>query len=257
VSVDENSSTMTDNKSQLRGLLKLLVAGSTTTTKTTTTATISKDTKLPLFEYDVELLQDTQSMFQKRRGRMNHQSQQDNGTRIPQYNLSYQELIARHRFVCFFIIQGNDSNRYSKHTLRLRKLLSNGYHDSITTFLVPVGGNTMVLSSSYKDNHGDNNNTDDDIEESSNNFLFCHGTGFVLFSQTSYLITMLNTSQLPSVIIIDSTTGRIVSQQDALLAMEWNDSHTVINSWQQGKSGLSCLQKLFAIVTCESSCVVM
>jgi hypothetical protein len=107
----------------------------------------------------------------------------------------------------------------------------------------------------------DNIDTNGDVEESKfavkDNLLFCLGTGFALFQHSCSLMTMLNITKLPSVLILDSTTGRIVSHHDALLAMEWNDSHSVINSWQQGKSGLSCLQKLFATLTCESTCIIM
>ncbi|OEU06460.1 hypothetical protein FRACYDRAFT_272740 [Fragilariopsis cylindrus CCMP1102] len=100
-----------------------------------------------------------------------------------------------------------------------------------------------------------NDRRDEDEEDfSSNNDNFCAGTGFTVFPSTvstSTILAILNVSKIPSVVVIDTTTGRIVSR-DAILAIEKNNSHTVINRWQSGKSGLSFGQSICAAVTCQS-----
>jgi hypothetical protein len=61
----------------------------------------------------------------------------------------------------------------------------------------------------------------------------------------------LNVTQVPSLVIIDSTTGRPLST-DAALAIEWNEPHRVINAWQRKSSGLSLSQKMFSVLTLQS-----
>jgi hypothetical protein len=92
------------------------------------------------------------------------------------------------------------------------------------------------------------------IDNSSRNAsLFCGGTGFYIFPSLSILPTVLNVTQLPTIIVVDNQTGKTLPS-DAILAIERNDSDTVITAWQQGKSGLSCIQKIITVSTCESHC---
>jgi hypothetical protein len=104
----------------------------------------------------------------------------------------------------------------------------------MTTFLVPVGNETTS------------------IEEN----LFCHGTGFACLPPLPMLLSILNISQVPSLVILDASSGQKLSR-DAMIAVEWNDAHSVINAWQKGQSGLSLPQKLLAMATLQSDCVIL
>jgi hypothetical protein len=86
--------------------------------------------------------------------------------------------------------------------------------------------------------------------------LFCQGTGFSSFPSSSILMMLFNITQVPTIVIVDTTTGRAKSP-DAGLAMEWNDPHYVINAWQRGNSGLSLSQKALSVITCQSNCVIL
>jgi hypothetical protein len=65
-------------------------------------------------------------------------------------------------------------------------------------------------------------------------------------------MSLLNVTQVPTIVIIDSDTGRPVSRESAL-AIEWNDPHDRFNdnkkdgfnAWQAGGSGLTAWQKCF------------
>jgi hypothetical protein len=242
---------------RLRGLLKLI------------SNPIHPTALLRRYRFDADKLLHTHGLLLKPR-RLQKKKEKSLIHQRPE-TFSFQELASRHRFVCFFFVQWHPLHHYSQHTLKLRKLLANGYHDSMTTFVIMMGGHDQSETAGARDIGGIENDGNDnagnggrrrrDKDEEAmdtphvDNFFFFHGTGFAVFpsEQNDIVWNMLNISQLPSVIVNDTTTGRIVSA-DALLAIERNDPHFVINSWQQGKSGLSCLQRLLAAATCEGSC---
>ncbi len=179
-------------------------------------------------EYDPSTLTESHTLLQNRR-RKKH-------TTLPLWSqeCSFQEYANRHRYVCFFVVQGHSSNYFSNHCLQLRKRLAEDYHDVMTTFLMNIG---------------DKNSSCDDT-------IFCHGTGFAAIPATPLLLSMLNVNQVPTIIILDNATGQKISR-DAMIAMEWNDAHSVINAWQKGKSGLSFAQKTIAVATLQSDCIIL
>jgi hypothetical protein len=89
-------------------------------------------------------------------------------------------------------------------------------------------------------------------EESS----FMHGTGFAALGSTPVLMSLLNVTQVPTIVIIDSDTGRPLSR-DSALAIEWNDPHDCLNAWQAGGSGLTACQKGFSLATFQSDCAIL
>lgn len=181
--------------------------------------------ELPVFCYNNDLLEETQTVLQKRRKRRISEHP-------PSDMATFQELVCLHRYVCFFVIQGSRSY-YSAHSLSLRKRLATDYHDSMTTFIVSLN----------------------EREEETEN-TFYQGTGFSSFPSSSVLMTILNVTKVPTIVIVDTATGFPVSP-DAGLAMEWNDAHYVLNAWQRKSSGLSWVQKLLAVVSCQSDCVIL
>lgn len=256
------------SSTRLRGILKLLEGPLADATPSASSSTL-----LPIFDFDPMSLHETQSSLQKKRRRrnnittnsMSHCSPYPHSRLVP-----YPELVSLHRFVCFFFIQKNSSDHYSPHTLRLRRILATEYNDSMTIFVVQIGDNNSNRSyppiglSPDTGLGGDDDATDStrnqqhywgggDLWYNNTNSSFCLGTGFCTFPALSVVTTLMNVTQLPTVVIVDTTTGRSLPS-DAILAVERNDSHTVINSWQQGKSGLSFVQKVITILTCESSC---
>jgi len=185
---------------------------------------------------------------------------------------SFGEALKRHRFVAFFVVQGystvdarhKETHRYySAHTLGLRALLATEYHDVLTTLVLDVGNNnnnsyldatafcdeeTGEATASYCGNNSNNDNN-------TPSFPFCRGTGFAVVpcgggggstrrNTTPTILALLNVSKIPSVVVLDATTGRIVSR-DAIPSLERNDAHTVVNSWQssgtkQSQRGTCC-----------------
>jgi hypothetical protein len=302
------TTTTTTPSTKLRGLLKLL-KGQICNPNTTRSAT---DDTVSVFSYDADVLLETHKEFKKRRKRSSELPQHSSS--LPPSLSSFEDVIGRHRFVCFFVIQGRSRRRgrgrkknsatscyssyYCTHTLNLRKVIATEYHDVMSTFVIDIGS-TFSSSSNNNNNknvdncasvdynndpllplsgNGDDNEEDgrqdnigvvlygdeepiindrreeDEEDFSSTNDNFCAGTGFTIFPSTvstSTILAILNVSKIPSVVVIDTTTGRIVSR-DAILAIEKNNSHTVINRWQSGKSGLSLGQSICAAVTCQS-----
>mmetsp|Transcript_428 Transcript_428/g.495 ORF Transcript_428/g.495 Transcript_428/m.495 type:complete len:380 (+) Transcript_428:125-1264(+) len=293
---------------KLRGLLKLLkgqivINGPTTMSSSAenngNTAIINNN--VSVFSYHEDILRTTQTDFQKRRKRQRRPQPRFNDSRWCQYDdiqtlssslSSYEEIIDKHRFVCFFVIQGRNRTRgrrnnhnhhnnnstattsycsyYCKHTLNLRKIIATEYHDVMSTFVIDTSSgfdrsnfNDLLLP--MADNMDDETTNDSNNHKEEQGFFsnnnFCSGTGFAIYplppsqpTNNSFLLTtltVLNVSKTPSVVVIDTTTGRIVSR-DVILAIEKNDSHTVVNRWQLGKSGLSFFQQLCAVVTCQS-----
>jgi hypothetical protein len=47
-------------------------------------------------------------------------------------------------------------------------------------------------------------------------------------------MSLLNVTQLPTIVIIDSNTGRPLFR-DSALAIEWNDPHDCLNAWQAAR----------------------
>lgn len=181
------------------------------------------------FEHDPTLLAESQTNLQNRRRRKRPFNRQH-----PSQPSTFDELVNRYRYVCFFFVQGNPSHFYSIHCLTIRKRLAAEYHDVMTTFLVNVGASAS--------GPGDDS-------------IFCQGTGFAVLPPTPVLLSMLNISQVPVAIVFETATGQRISR-DAMLAMEWNDPQSVINAWQRGKSGLDCTQKALAIASLQTDCVV-
>jgi hypothetical protein len=176
----------------------------------------------PLAHYDFnpQLLNETQKILERRRRTLDYDVTDHSE------KLSFHQLVSRNRFVFFFIVQ-RSGKYHSSHALSLRLRLAAEYHDSISTFFVSL-------------------NDDPDADT-----LFCQGTGFAIFPSSPTMMTLLNVTQVPSLVIIDSTTGRPLST-DAALAIEWNEPHDVINAWQRKSSGLSMSQKIFSVLTCQS-----
>jgi hypothetical protein len=160
------------------------------------------------------------------------------------------------------------------------------YQDFVTTFVIMVGRpakdkNKMVqpqeidtLLQSTMEERNKNmdvehastwNGKQSDLDDNDDVWdLYCLGTGFALLpnnnSNTSLLLSMLNVTQVPSIIVIDTATGRQVGGDVALLAMVSNrdNPQRILQAWEQGKSGLSCCETLLAMATCQTSvwCVI-
>jgi hypothetical protein len=186
-------------------------------------ASQSPSSQLPIFEYNPEGLESSHRTLRSRR-------KQRITEHVPPCQMSsFENLVNLHRYVCFFVVQGSGSC-YSKQSLSLRKRLATHYHDSMTTFVVSINS---------------------DVGEEADT-LFCRGTGFASLPSSAILRAILNITQVPTIVVVDTSTGRSISP-DAGLAMEWNEPHFVINAWQRGKSGLSCSQKALAVMTFQSS----
>ena len=184
---------------------------------------------IPTYEHDATMLAESQTIMQNRRRK------RPNSTLLPNQMATFEELVNRHRYACFFFIQGNPSRFYSSHCLKLRKRLSEDYHDVMATFLVTVGGNAASTDAT-----GD---------------VFCQGTGFSSLPSTPILLSLLNINQVPVAVVLEKATGHKISR-DAMLAMEWNNPQSVINAWQRGKSGLDCTQKALAVASMQSDCTL-
>ena len=195
------------------------------------------------FEYEHNRLTDSQIMLQKRRRRSTRpRACATTSVSCSSHTASFEELTTRHRFVCFFVIQGNASHFYSHHSLFLRQRLAQDFHDVMTTFLVSLG----------------NGSGDENDAVAAGVEIFSQGTGFCHLPETPLLRSLLNISQVPCIIVVDTTTtDQKKMSQDAMLAIEWNDPHHVINAWQRGQSGLTWTQKIIAVITLQSSpCVI-
>ena len=152
---------------------------------------------LPVFDYNEQLLSETQITLKNRRKRRAESRMSPSS-----HDSSFTDLTRRHRFVCFFVVQpAGSGSYYSSHDILLRKRLATGFHDSMTLFAVSLGDHHHHLP-----------------QESSSSFL--HGTGFAALPSTPVLMSLLNVTQVPTIVIIDSNTGRPISQDSALtLAM--------------------------------------
>ncbi|CAJ1965647.1 unnamed protein product [Cylindrotheca closterium] len=177
---------------------------------------------LSFYPFDDDRLQETQIRLERRK-----KSTENNS--FTSIQKSFVDVLAENRFVCFFIIQGN-KNFHSNHTLNLRKRLALNFHDRITTLVVFCG-----------DSEGEP--------------LFCQGTGFTSFPFSATLMSVLNIAQVPSLVVLDTQTGRPI-HSDAALALEWNNPHEVLGAWEQEQSGLTTTQKAVSVVTLQSNCTI-
>ena len=183
---------------------------------------------LPVFDYNEQLLIETQITLKNRRKR------RVESRMYPSSHDSFTDLTRRHRFVCFFVVQpAGSGSYYSTHDLLLRKRLATGFHDSMTLFVVSLSDHYLPQESS-----------------------FLHGTGFAALMSTPVLMSLLNVTQVPTIVIIDSNTGRPLFR-DSALAIEWNDPHDCLNAWQAGGSGLTASQKVFSLATFQGDCTIL
>jgi len=235
----------------VRGLLKLLQGQ------------INNDGSEPLvdiYRYHGPTLRESQKELQKKKRSTTKQEHNNDGESpllIPKHSMDFKTIVRRHKFVAFFVVQGfrnvGGNAYYSAHTLNLRRILATDYHDVMTTFVLDLGGggssNNSAAAIGFDEETGGGS-----CDESSSSF--CNGTGFCLFPtdgvSVSTLLALLNVSKIPAVVVMDACSGRIMVK-DAILAIERNDSHTVVNRWQSGRSGLSILQQLGAVATCDCS----
>ena len=83
------------------------------------------------------------------------------------------------------------------------------------------------------------------------------GTGFVGMEYDPTILTILNITQLPTLVVIDTITGRPLSSSGrhnhhrAMAAIEYNDPDIVIEAWKRGQSGLTCCQSIWTTATCQ------
>lgn len=193
-----------------------------------------------------------------------------------------------HRFVCFLVVMQYDTNAlcHSQHSLSIRKLLALDYQGYVTTIVIMVGRRQLQAEEEDRtaqetdtllqreDGNVDQNTLDVESgaaestdsralgdDDNVNTDLFCHGTGFALLAinDTSLLLSMLNVTQVPSVVVVDTVTGRKLGD-NALLAMEHHrdDPERALQAWERGHSGLSCCRTAIATATCQtsSSCAI-
>mmetsp|Transcript_16086 Transcript_16086/g.33396 ORF Transcript_16086/g.33396 Transcript_16086/m.33396 type:complete len:385 (+) Transcript_16086:82-1236(+) len=318
----------------LRGLLKIIqgqVGSNGCTSSTEQRTSISIDPKLvSVYRYHGETLRKSQVELQKKRKRRrkpnstnthqhtNNEKHNDEDSWFqnnPQNHLlqhssasmPFAQVVGRHRFVAFFVIQGwrraraatitpistastvTDGNQrdrfyYSAHTLNLRQLLATDYHDVMSTFV-------LDLTDGCCNNNNNNNNcsggdgfsfcdeetggASDGYNDNDGTSNFCRGTGFAILkptttnnsNNTGILLTLLGgISKVPSVVVVDTVTGRTLSK-DVVLAIQKNDAHAVVNRWQQNhhrssssSSGLTPCQSICTALLCESeeySCCVV
>ena len=178
-------------------------------------------------------------------------------------SLSFATLVSQHRFVCFFVIQDDQGPYYSHHVLTLRHRLATEYHDCMTVFVVSLNhtpttqrNNTDAIDEETTPLCNDNGKQHGTRQQQCCTFM--DGTGFIkLVRDPSIVMTLLNVSQIPTLTIIDTVTGRPIPL-NAALALEWNEPHNVLQAWHMGQSGLSISQQLLAIVSCQShECTIL
>lgn len=183
---------------------------------------------LHFYPFDGDVLQESQTRLERRK-KKNISNQNS------YIQKSYVDLVSEHRFVCFFMVQGGGNFHYSPHTLTLRKTLALKFHNRMTIMVVFCGKDSGEASS-----------------------LFAQGTGFASVPSSSTLMSILNITQVPSLVILDTKDGRPISS-DAGLALEWynrNDPQELLDAWVQQQSGLTPTQKVFSVLTLQSNCTI-
>ena len=274
---DADAETDTPKPRPLRGLLRLLEGQIPSDTAVSKAAIATRpdrrkkshEASVSVYRYHGETLRESQKELQKKKrttrkanSNNNHFVAATDGITLliphSKHSKAFDSVVRRHKFVAFFVVQGfrNSSGNscYSTHTLNLRKILATDYHDVMTTFVLDLGGSDTRNSSMDDEETGGILGTPSD-QSSLSSSAFCNGTGFCLFptsGRVSTKLALLNISKIPAVVVLDSFTGKVVAK-DAILSIEHNNSHTVVNRWQAGKSGLSFLQQWGSIATCDCS----
>jgi hypothetical protein len=270
-----------DSTKPLRGLLKLLegqIAPPLLESANANAINERGTTNVDCYRYHGPTLRESQKELQKRKrtSRKNKNAAEVEAD-VPlllqhsKHSTNFHTAVRRHKFVAFFVVQGiqnvGGNPCYSAHTLNLRTILATDYHDVMTTFVLDLGGNgsgsiggsNAMLPFGDCDDEEDGgavaaarDNDDNNAEPQSH--PFSKGTGFCLFPTTPFSVSttlaLLNVSKIPSMVVLDSFTGKVVSR-DAIISIERNDSHTVVNRWQSGRSGLSLWQQMGAVATCD------
>lgn len=244
----------------LRGLLRLLQGqiDPKHSTRISTDSEKNKEALVSVYRYHGQTLRESQKQLEKKKRSTksstvdSHNPSIENdatGRDIPHshHSMPFDVVVRRHKFVAFFVVQGfrNAAGNpcYSAHALHLRNILAKDYHDVMTTFVLDLGDAPDLAA--FRDE------MDEETGSRAPSHPFCQGTGFCLVPATlSTTLALLQVSKIPAIVVLDVRTGRIVAS-DAILAMERNDSHTVLNRWQSNKSGLSLLQQLGAVATCD------
>lgn len=263
-----------DGTKPLRGLLKLIQGQIPPPLLEIANDTNETETNVYCYRYHGPTLRESQKELQKKkrmtsRNKKNKNSAEGEGSfplllQHSKHSTTFETAVRRHKFVAFFVVQGlqnaGGNPCYSAHTLKLRTILATDYHDVMTTFVLDLGGSGSGSISSnamlpFGDEGGDDEETRGAMAAAASH-PFCKGTGFCLYPTNPFSVSttlaLLNISKIPSVVVLDSFTGRIVSS-DAIISIERNDSHTVVNRWQSGRSGLSPWQQVGAVVTCDCS----
>ena len=223
-----------------------VTTSTSTTTTTTTTTTTAKlypvrgilqllqpyyhpDLSIDVYEHNVQFLQDTQTQLMRRK-RVQLDRSSETPTKSSQQQ-SFVHLIQQHRLVGFFVVQGlrGGGSYFSPHEVSLRRILATDYWEHMTIFLVNCNETSTDQLSS----------------------VFLAGSGFAHLPHHPILHTLLNITQIPTLVVVDTTTGRPLSQ-DAILALEWNDPHYVLDAWKRGQSGLTGFQQGLALATWQS-----
>ena len=251
----------------LRGLLKLLEGqiASPLLESANANATNETETNVDCYRYHGPTLRESQKELQKRKrtSRKNKNAAEEEADfplllQHSKHSTNFDTAVRRHKFVAFFVVQGiqnvGGNPCYLAHTLNLRTILATDYHDVMTTFVLDLGGSgSGNISGSNAMSMLPFGDGDEEAGEPQSD-PFCKGTGFCLFPTTPFSVSttlaLLNISKIPSVVVLDSFTGRVVSS-DAIISIERNDSHTVVNRWQSGRSGLSLWQQIGAVATCD------
>jgi hypothetical protein len=204
------------------------------------------DQFLSVYNYDRYILAEAQRMLpnNKRRKKKRQLQLQDGDTTSLS---SFSDLVAQHKFACFFFVQ----EPFTSLTISLRRRLATEYQESMTIFVVSLNSN--FSSSSLDEQSSKSTTTQDDVSDYA---LFCKGTGFARLSPPSLVLTsLLNVVQIPTLAVLDTTTGRLLPE-DAGLAMEWNSSAQVLEAWNMGQSGLTMSQKVLAVASLQSNCTI-
>eukprot|EP00536_Pseudo-nitzschia_multiseries_P015362 jgi/Psemu1/42227/gm1.42227_g len=195
--------------------------------------------------------------------------------------LPFATVVARKRFAAFFVVQGHEKKSasacatgshhcYSAHTLALRKRLARDYHDVMGTFVLdltaPAPGESFGGDDELFEGYDCESNR---RRFDSGSADFCRGTGFAVVPTTSrntstLLMLLGGIQKVPFVVVVDTVTGRTLPK-DAMLAIQTNDPHSVVQRWQHPRryycpSGLTPCQTLGKALLCGSedySCCVV
>lgn len=198
------------------------------------------------YPFDSELLKLSRTLLRPkcRRKRSSSSSSEATATTIPVQNL--EELISTKEFSIFFFYHPEQP-----HSLHLRSVLAefcDKYSDKL--FCVAFFGGES-----------------EDFEAQT---LFVQGTGWLQLQlqlreddengtkTLSNLLSLLDITQIPSIVVVPNATGRPIVGQD--LAVAWNaatesSAVAMMERWREGCSGLTLSQTLLAKTLGDSSSV--